>query len=312
MAVRDVIFMGSPTFAVPSLTLLHKAGFTIARVYTQPPRPAGRGQKLTPTAVHQQALGLGIASEAIFTPLKLRDEVLADLINHPCQTLVVVAYGLLLPKALTDAKTCINLHPSALPHWRGPAPLQHTLFNGDETTEICIMQLDEGMDTGPVYTRTPMPIPPDMTYGALHDYTAVVGAEELIKVLHALPNLTPIPQSGTPTLAPKILPAHRVLDFTQSATELHNQIRALSPAPAATWALPETLGSETLKVLKAEVLNSNTPPHTAAAGTVLGIDDTGAGVLVACGNGTTLRILGLQRPGREKGPAGEVWRGLVG
>jgi methionyl-tRNA formyltransferase len=299
--------MGSPAFAVPSLIALRNNGVNIARIYTQPPRPAGRGQKLTPTAVHSAALAFGYPETQVFTPLKLRDEgrdeVLTDLLAHPCQTLVVVAYGLLLPKALTEAKTCINIHPSMLPRWRGPAPLQHTLLAGDEATEVCIMQLDEGMDTGPVYSRTPLPVPPDMTYGALHDYTAAIGAEELIKVLNALPTLTPIPQTGEATLAPKILPQHRALDFTQTADQLHNQIRALSPSPSATWAIH----NEVLKVLKSEV---SPQTHTTAPSTVLGME--GPAVLVSCGAGTTLKLLGLQRPGREKGPAADIWRGLVG
>lgn len=300
---HDVIFMGSPAFAVPSLVALKNNGVNIARIYTQPPRPAGRGQKLTPTAVHSAALAFGYPEAQIFNPLKLRDEVLADLLAHTCQTLVVVAYGLLLPKALTDAKTCINIHPSMLPRWRGPAPLQHTLLAGDTTTEVCIIKLDEGMDTGPVYSRTPLPVPPDMTYGALHDYTAAIGAEQLLNVLRDLPNLNPTPQTGEATLAPKILPQHRALDFTQPAQMLHNQIRALSPTPSATWA---THG-EVLKVLKSEVGQAS---HTTQIGTVVGTE--GPAVVVACGQGTTLKLLGLQRPGREKGPAADVWRGLVG
>jgi methionyl-tRNA formyltransferase len=305
VAVNSVIFMGSPAFAVPSLLAIHQAGIKIERVYTQPPRPAGRGQQLTPTAVQQAAEALKIPPEHIFTPTRLRDEVLADLLAHPCQTLVVVAYGLLLPKALVEAKTCLNLHPSALPRWRGAAPLQHTLWAGAATTEICIMQLDEGMDTGPVYSRTPLPVPNDMSYGPLHDLTSALGAEELVKVLRQLPQLKPTPQTGEATLAPKISATDRALDFTKFATQLHNQIRALAPSPSATWSLPPEYGNEVLKVLKSEVAGTTT---AAEPGTVLGLQ--GPALQVACGQGSVLNILALQRPGREKGPASEVWRGL--
>ncbi len=299
--------MGSPAFAVPSLLAIHQAGIKIERVYTQPPRPAGRGQQLTPTAVQQAAAALKIPPEHIFTPTRLRDEVLADLLAHPCQMVVVVAYGLLLPKALVEAKTCINLHPSALPRWRGAAPLQHTLLAGDAQTEICIMQLDAGMDTGPVYSRTPLTLPPDMSYGPLHDYTSAVGAEELVQVLRQLPELKPVAQTGEATLAPKISAADRVLDFSKPASHLHNQIRALAPSPAATWALPPALHGEVLKVLKSEATSTTTQ---AQPGTVLGLQ--GPALQVACGQGSVLNILALQRPGREKGPAAEVWRGLQG
>lgn len=307
VGVSSVIFMGSPTFAVPSLLAIHQAGIAIERVYTQPPRPAGRGQKLTPTAVQQAAQALKIPEDHIFTPLKLRGEVLEELLAHPCQTVVVVAYGLLLPKALVEAKLCLNVHPSALPRWRGAAPLQHTLLAGDDSTEICIMQLDAGMDTGPVYSRTPLPVPPDMSYGPLHDLTSALGAEELVKVLRQLPGLQPTPQVGTSTLAPKITTADRGLDFTKPAAQLHNQIRALAPAPAATWALPNNLGGEVIKILKSE---NTTLATSQPAGTVLGI--VGPAVQVACGGGTVLNLLALQRPGREKSPAAEVWRGLQG
>ncbi len=302
-----MIFMGSPTFAVPSLVALKNNGFELARIYTQPPRKAGRGQQLTPTAVHQAAVNMGVPEADIFTPEKLRGEVLEDLLAHPCPILVVVAYGLLLPKALTDAKTCINVHPSMLPRWRGPAPLQHTLLAGDTETQVCIMQLDAGMDTGPVYSRTPLPVPADMSYGQLHDLTAAIGAEELVTVLQNFSTLTPQAQSGTPTLAPKILPEHRPLDFTQPANVLHNQIRALSPTPAATWATPNELGGEVLKVLKSEIAPT---PHAAQPSTVLGTN--GPAITLACGHGTALHLLALQRPGREKGTASEVWRGLNG
>ncbi len=306
MTVNSVLFMGSPAFAVPSLLAIHQAGIAIERIYTQPPRPAGRGQQLTPTAVHQAARALKVAEEHIFTPERLRGEVLEELLAHPCQTVVVVAYGLLLPQALVEAKTCLNLHPSALPRWRGAAPLQRTLWAGDTTTEICIMQLDEGMDTGPVYSRTPLPVPPDMSYGPLHDLTSALGAEELVKVLHQLPQLAPVPQSGEATLAPKISTTDRALNFSHNATQLHNQIRALAPQPAATWALPPEHGGEVLKVLKSEVASTTTQ---AKPGTVLGLQ--GQALQVACGQGSVLNILALQRPGREKGPAAEVWRGLT-
>lgn len=292
----NLIFMGSPLFAVPSLKALHAAGHTFSAIYTQPPRPAGRGQKLTPTAIQTTAEELGLGP--IRTPLKLRDDALAELLATPADAIIVVAYGLLLPKAVTSTRLCLNVHPSALPRWRGPAPLQHTLLKGDAATEICIMQLDEGMDTGPVFSRTPLNLSPEMSYGPLHNLAATLGAEELVKVLAQLPGLTPTPQSGEATLAPKITPETRRLDFTQPAATVHNHIRALSPAPGAT----AQLGNEVVKLLESTVENTTAtnPPGTVML--------AGEALHIACNPGT-LAITRLQRPGNRPMPVAEALRG---
>lgn len=294
-----LIFMGSPTFAVPSLKALHAAGHSIEAIYTQPPRPAGRGQKLTPTAIQHTAEELGLGP--IRTPLKLRNEALEEVLATPCDAIIVVAYGLLLPKAITDARTCLNIHPSALPQWRGPAPLQHTLMNGDTTTEICIMQLDEGMDTGPVYSRTPLEVPVDMTYGELHDLAAHMGAEALVEVLNNLDRRKPSPQKGQATLAPKITPAMRRVDFTLPATAVHNHIRALSPTPGAT----AQLGGEVVKLLGSDVPSTANQQPPTAPGTIMVTEKS---LHIACNPGT-LSITRLQRPGGKPLPVAEALRG---
>lgn len=285
-----LIFMGSPAFAVPSLKALHAAGHTFAAIYTQPPRPAGRGHRLTPTAVHQTAESLGLG-HLVRHPERLRGDALTDVLETPCDAIVVVAYGLLLPKALTDSRICLNIHPSALPRWRGPAPIQHTLLAGESTTDICIMKLDEGMDTGPVYQRIPLTIPPATNAGELHDICANLGAEHLLNVLAQLPTLTPVPQQGEATLAPKITPDMRLLDLTQPATRLHNKVRALAPAPGAT----AVIKGEVCKILATEVVATTTPASD-------------HDIILPCGQGA-LRILTLQRAGKKPMSAAEALRG---
>jgi methionyl-tRNA formyltransferase len=292
----QLVFMGSPMFAVPSLKALEAAGHTFSAIYTQPPRPAGRGQKLTPTAVHHAAEELGLGP--IRTPERLKGEALSDLLATPADAIIVVAYGLLLPKAVVESRICLNVHPSALPRWRGPAPLQHTLLNGETATEICIMKLDEGMDTGPVFSRTPLEVPVDMTYGELHDLTAHMGAEALVEVLANLPHRQPASQKGEATLAPKITPAMRRVDFTQPATAVHNHIRALAPSPGAT----AQFGSEVVKLLGSEVLNHT---NTTAPGTITRTETT---LSIACNPGT-LSITRLQRPSARPMPVEEALRG---
>lgn len=295
----NLIFMGSPAFAVPSLKALVEAGHTIVAVYTQPPRPAGRGQKLTPTAVHQEAERLGLGDK-VKHPERLRGEALDDIMAIPCEAVCVVAYGLLLPKRLVDDKLCLNVHPSALPRWRGAAPIQHTLLAGDTTTDVCIMKLDEGMDTGPVYHRTPLAISPDTTAGSLHDTCANIGARALVHVLANLDTLQPIPQTGEATLAPKITPNMRPIDWHQPSTVIHNHIRALSPSPAAT----AVLGGEVVKVLSSCVIVSAMKP-SCPPGTILKADTE---LHIACGDGV-LRILSLQRPNKKPMLAEDALRG---
>ncbi len=280
--------MGSPDFACPSLQKLIASKHDIVAVYAQPPRPAGRGQKLKQTAVHALAAEHGIS---VYTPLKLRDDALTELLNIECDAIVVVAYGLLLPQAVLDKAPCLNVHPSALPRWRGAAPLQHALLHGDATTDICIMQLDIGMDTGPVYARKSMNIPTQMTLGELHDITAEHGADMLLEVLSDLGKRTPEAQEERgATLAHKITPDMRPIDWGQPANIVHNHIRALNPFPTATL----TFGDETWKILGSEL---NTEGHNKPVGTV--ITTSVDGIDVACGKQTVLRLTKLQRPGKK-------------
>jgi methionyl-tRNA formyltransferase len=293
----NIIFCGSPTFALPSLHALQAAGHHIVAVYTQPPRPAGRGQQLTPTPVAAAAQHQGLP---IYTPEKLTGEALSTFLSHPAQVVVVVGYGLLLPKAVVENKICLNVHPSDLPRWRGATPVQSALLAGDTSTAVCIMRLDEGMDTGPIYSRTPLTIPADMSAGQLNDIIWAIGAQELVKVVSNLEHLTPTPQVGEATRALKITRAMRPISWAKTAQEIHNHIRALAPKPGAT----SQLGGEDLKIIKAETTALTTQ---AAVGTMIGFTTTGAHV--ACGQGTVLHIVALQRPGKTAQPVTECAKG---
>jgi methionyl-tRNA formyltransferase len=277
-----LIFMGSPAFAVPSLEALHKAGHAIMAVYSQPPRPAGRGRQLQPTAVHAAAQALGLP---VHTPEKLKDEALANVLALPAEAIVVVGYGLLLPKVLVESRLCINVHPSSLPRWRGATPVQSAIWAGDTTTEVCLMRLEAGMDTGPVFVRVPVAITTNMTSGALNEIVWRIGAEELVRLLPTVHNQTPQPQVGEATRAFKITPEMRALDWRQTAAQVHNHVRAFSPLPGPTV----RLGGELLKTGQSTVVTGN-----GVAGTVLALDD--AGMVVACGSGA-VRLGWLQRPG---------------
>lgn len=297
MTVRKVIFMGSPAFAVPSLRAVH-AAFEIVAVYSQPPRPAGRGQQLQKTPVHLAAEELGLE---VRTPEKLRGEDLEALLAVACDAVCVVAYGLLLPKRLVDSRLCLNVHPSALPRWRGAAPLQWTLLAGDDRTEVCIMQLNEGMDTGPVFTRMPLAVQEDMTLGALHDVCARTGAGALVDVLNALPGIEAVPQTGEASHARKLTAEDRKIDWNWPAAKVHDRIRGLSPAPGACFAF----GDEVVKVLRSE--ESGPGMKDVAPGTVVAVG--AEGIVVVCGDGRVVRLLEIQRPGKRALPVAEVVQG---
>lgn len=294
---RRLIFMGSPAFAVPSLRTLVAAGHEIAAVYTQPPRPAGRGKKEQKTAVHLAAEELGLGP-LVRVPERLRGDDLQAVLDTPCDAIAVVAYGLLLPKTLVDSRVCLNVHPSALPRWRGAAPIQHTVLNGDASTEVCVMRLDAGMDTGPVYDRVALDVGPAMTSGELHDVTAGIGAVRLTYVIEHLDVLEPVAQVGDATLASKISGEMRPLDWRKDAGTLHNQVRGLAPAPGAT----AEIGGEVVKIGRSEVVND----MQGTDGVIVAVD--AAGVVVGCG-GNALRLLEIQRPGKAMAKAADVARG---
>jgi methionyl-tRNA formyltransferase len=284
------IFMGTPAFAVPTLKALIASTHEVVAVYSQPPRPAGRGLKLTPSPVQQLAEQHGIA---VHTPESLKPPQVQDAFRaHGADIAVVAAYGLLLPAAILEAPRlgCINIHPSDLPRWRGAAPIQRTLMAGDTETACCIIQLEAGLDTGPTHLREPFTIPPSMDAGALHDAMANIGARmtlETLDILASNPAHRPAPQASAGiTYADKILKEERTLDWRKPAATLLNHIRGLAPAPCATT----TLGEEVVKIYQAEWATGDADR---APGEILDSQ-----LRINCGDGNALRPTLLQRPGK--------------
>ncbi len=283
-----VVFMGTPDFAVPTLqALIDAPEHEVVAVYSQPPRPSGRGHKVTPSPVHQLADSHGIA---VHTPKSLKDEVLqAQFRCHGADIAVVAAYGLLLPEAILRAypKGCINVHPSDLPRWRGAAPIQRSIMAGDQSTAMCIMQMNAGLDTGDILLHEPYPLPASITAGELHDIMAHMGAECILRVLKDYDGITPTPQQGEPTYAQKILKDDAIIDWSRPADEILNQIRGLNPYPAAR----AEIAAEMVKVFHAEMTDANTP------------------LSFICGDGKRLTITELQRAGKKRMSAAEALRG---
>ena len=279
-----VIFMGTPEFSVPVLEALVTAGHEIAAVYCQPPRPAGRGKKDRPTPVHARAEALGLE---VRHPVSLKGaEEQAAFAALNADVAVVVAYGLILPQAVLDApkQGCLNIHASLLPRWRGAAPIHRAIMAGDATTGICIMQMETGLDTGPVLLREETPIGATETTDALHDRLSAMGAALIVSALASLPELTPErqPEAGV-TYASKIDKAEAQINWSAPASEVDRQIRGLSPFPGAWF---EESGQ------RIKVLASRLADGSGAAGTVL--DDH---LTVACGSGA-VELLRLQRAGK--------------
>ena len=287
-------FMGSPAFSVPALRALHAAGHEIAAVYAQPPRPAGRGQRETPCPVHHAALELGLP---VRTPARVRKDA-AEHVAFAALELdaaVVAAYGLILPRPMLDAprRGCLNIHASLLPRWRGAAPIQAAILAGDAESGVTIMQMEAGLDTGPMLLKGATPIGPRTTTPELHDALAGIGADLLLRALAEPPVPVPQPDAGV-TYAAKLTKADGMLDWAQDAAMLDRRVRALNPWPG-TWAM---LGADVLKVLAAQPEDGTGEP-----GTVL--DDR---LLVSCGAGA-LRLLRVQRPGRAPMEADALLRG---
>ncbi len=279
-----VIFMGTPDFSVPVLDALVDAGHEIAAVYCQPPRPAGRGKKDRPTPVHARADALGLTVRHP-TSLKSPDEQ-ARFAALDADVAVVVAYGLILPQAILDTprRGCLNIHASLLPRWRGAAPIHRAIMAGDAETGICIMQMEAGLDTGPVLLRKATPIGPEETTGALHDRLSAMGADLITAALDQLDELaaTPQPDDGV-TYATKIDKAEAAIDWTRPADDISRQIRGLAPFPGA-WT---TLGDDRIKLLGARVTTGDGAPGEA-------LDDA---LTIACGQGA-VRITRAQRAGK--------------
>ncbi|WP_206365416.1 methionyl-tRNA formyltransferase [Siculibacillus lacustris] len=298
-----IVFMGTPDFAVPTLRALVAAGHTVVAVYSQPPRPAGRGLEMRPSAVHAAAEAFGLP---VMTPTSLKgDEAAAAFGTHGADVAVVVAYGLLLPPTILAIPRfgCLNLHGSALPRWRGAAPIQRAIMAGDAETAVEVMQMEAGLDTGPVAMRAPTPIGADETTGDLHDRLADLGAELMVAALAALEDgsfaTTPQAAEGI-TYARKIEKAEARIDWSRPAREVHDTIRGLSPMPGA-WC-EATIGG---KVERLKLLRSTLAEGAGEPGTIL--DDR---LVIACGTGA-LRLTQVQRAGGRP-MAAEVFRRGVG
>ncbi len=287
-------FMGSPDFAVPALRALHDAGHAIAAVYCQPAKPAGRGYALRPCPVQVAAEELGLA---VRTPRRLRGDTGAqqDFAALELDMAVVAAYGLILPPEMLRAPRCgcLNIHASLLPRWRGAAPIQAAILAGDAETGITIMQMDEGLDTGPMLLREAVAITPTTTAAKLHDVLAAMGARLIVRVLDEYPPANPQPSDGV-TYASKLTREAGRIDWAQDAAYIERRVRAFDPWPG-TFTMLRGL---TLKVLRVELLDAAGP-----AGTVL--DDR---LTVACGTGA-LRLTRVQLAGRPAMAAEDFLRG---
>jgi len=295
-----IIFMGTPDFAVPTLTEIVSSGHEVVAVYTRAPKPAGRGQAERRSPVHEAAEKFGIP---VLTPRSLKgEEEQAVFAAFGADVAIVVAYGLILPKPILEAPElgCLNLHGSLLPRWRGAAPIQRAVMAGDPRTGIMVMQMDEGLDTGAVGLIEEMPIGPDMTSGELHDRMMLVGADLMGRALAALErgslHFTPQAAEGV-TYAQKIDKAEARIDWSKPAAEVHNLIRGLSPFPGA-WFELELNGTKT----RIKALRSTLTAGSGAPGTLL------ADLTIACGDGA-IRLTSVQREGKGAMDAATFVRG---
>lgn len=300
-----VIFMGTPHFAVPSLQAIIANGHDVVACYTQPPRPAGRGQKEKPGPVQMAAMDANIE---VFTPNSLKNpEEQMLFASHKADVAIVVAYGLLLPLPILQAPKfgCLNLHGSKLPRWRGAAPIQRAIMAGDTISAVEIMQMDEGLDTGDIALSAPITIDPDTSAGDLHDEMMMLGADLIVKALTKLKNgqLQTVAQSADGvTYAKKIAKSEARIDWKQSNISLHNHVRGLSPYPGA-WSEFQIKG----KPVRVKILQTKPIEHCGKAGEILG-DETGLKLSIACGQGA-LEILRVQRAGGGPMSAADFIRG---
>lgn len=293
-----LIFAGTPEFAAHALRAIVSAGHRVELVLTQPDRPSGRGMMLHPSPVKALALASGIE---VFQPHTLRDEsAQARIRSVTADLMIVAAYGLILPQVVLDMPRlgCINIHASLLPRWRGAAPIQRAILAGDGETGVCIMQMEAGLDTGPVLLSRALTIGEDDTAASLHDKLAETGANLIVETLEKLPlPPSPQPESGV-TYAAKIEKSEAVLDWRLPADLLLRQIRAFNPFPGAQARYGETQ----IKVWQAEPA-----AETALPGAV--ISSGSQGIVVGCGTGA-LRLTELQKPGGKRLPAGQFLAGM--
>jgi methionyl-tRNA formyltransferase len=292
-----LIFAGTPEFAAQALQAIVAAGHDVTLVLTQPDRPAGRGMTLQPSAVKKVALEHGIE---VFQPLTLRDaEAQAKLAAVGAEVMVVAAYGLILPQVVLDMPRfgCINIHGSLLPRWRGAAPIQRALLAGDAETGVCIMQMEAGLDTGPVLLRGAFPIDASDTTATLHDRLAALGAGLVVEALGKLPlPAEPQPAEGV-TYAHKIEKAEALIDWSKTATELDRHIRAFNPFPGA----QALFAGQTVKLWQAMPVDG-----AGEAGAILALDRHR--IVIACGQGA-LSVSELQKAGGKRLPVQQFLAG---
>lgn len=302
-----IAFMGSPDFAVPVLTALVDAGHEVACVYSQPPRPAGRGKKLRPTPVHQWAEAAGLP---VRTPKSLKGEAeQAEFAALDLEAAVVVAYGLILPQAILDAPRlgCMNMHASLLPRWRGAAPIHRAIMAGDQMTGVQAMIMEAGLDTGPVLATEETRIFPFDTTGTVHDRLAGLGAELAVSALAGLADGSLTPQTQ---IEDGVIYAHKIkaedqrIDWTQPADRVDCQIRGLSPFPSAWFQYAPPGETEPLR-MKALMSRLEDGSASAAPGELL--DEK---LLVQCGDGRAVRLLRAQKPGSKAMDTEDLLRGL--
>lgn len=297
-----VIFMGTPYFAVPALQTLIDSEHSVVAAYSQPPRPAGRGMKLTPSPIQQLAEQHAIP---VHVPTSLKDPAEQGIFtNYAADVAVVAAYGLLLPPAILGGTRygCINIHPSDLPRWRGAAPLHRTIMAGDTVTACCIMQMDAGLDTGPVLARTVYPIADGTTTGQLHDAMAALGARMVLDVLRELETgrAAPQPQSEVGvTYAAKMGRTDQPIRWELPARQILQQVLALAPVPGAVTGI----GQEWVKVYAARI-----EPGRAGVAPGTAIDDQ---LLIQAGDGQALRLTHLQRAGKARQAAEPFLQGFA-
>ncbi|WP_227268258.1 methionyl-tRNA formyltransferase [Roseobacter weihaiensis] len=279
-----LVFMGTPEFSVPILEALVAEGHQIACVYCQPPRPAGRGKKERPTPVQSCAEALGLP---VRSPASLKSpQAQAEFADLQADVAVVVAYGLILPQAILDAPRhgCLNIHASLLPRWRGAAPIHRAIMAGDAQTGICIMQMEAGLDTGPVLRRAALDIGPEETTGALHDRLSRLGAQQIVEALAQLGQQVPVdqPETGV-TYADKIDKSEAQIDWRAPARQVDRHIRGLSPFPGA-WSMQ---GGTRIKILASRLSTGAGAPGTVLLNPLR----------VVCGEGA-VELLRLQRAGK--------------
>jgi len=306
-----VVFAGTPEFAAVALRAIHEAGFTVPLVLTQPDRPAGRGMQLQASSVKQYALAHGMP---VAQPLSLRTDskdperaeqaraAHAQLLALDYDVMVVAAYGLILPRSTLDIRPCINIHGSLLPRWRGAAPIHRAIEAGDVDAGVTIMEMEEGLDTGPMLLMEGLPIETTDTTGTLHDKVAALGARMIVEALHKMAAgelvATPQPEIGV-TYAAKITKEEARLDFALPADVLARKIRAFNPFPGANG----VVDGVAVKIWHADAVDGNGTP-----GQVLQAD--AGGIVVACGAGA-LRLTELQKPGGKRLAAAEFLKGFA-